>query len=67
MIPLDFPFWKKILDQPEKYDAYENWIARLCVWGLYAVWIANQYFMFIILLNFLIAVISNSYDNVLER
>ena len=42
----------------------ENWIIIAMIW---CVWVINQIFNLIIMLNFLIAVISNVYDTVNEK
>ena len=36
------------------------------IFAIYFVWLLNQFFVLIILLNFLIAVISQSYENVMN-
>ena len=37
------------------------------IYSIWLVWIVNQYVVLIILLNFLIAIISQSYDNVMSK
>ena len=37
------------------------------VWIIWVTWFTNQWFIFIILLNFIIAIISHSYDSVMAK
>lgn len=40
--------------------------ATSAIYVIYAVWFANQFLILIVLINFLIAVISQSYENVMD-
>lgn len=45
---------------------FQNSTAIFMIYTIYFFWIVNQMFIFIILLNFLIAVISQSYEKVMD-
>ena len=52
--------------------AHEEWsfgwiLAKTMIYLIYFVWFLNQYFIYILLLNFLIAVISQSYIDVMAN
>jgi hypothetical protein len=55
----------KIWEDGHKKDA-SVW-AKIAVQLIWIIWFLNQWFIFMILLNFVIAVISESYDHVMER
>lgn len=57
-----YPFWTKVT-QLEQGAAYGH-VMIACIWG---IWLINQFFITIILLNFLIAIIVQSYESVMSK
>jgi len=42
-------------------------LSYFCVYSLYALWFVTQYYLFVVLLNFLIAILSESYNDMIFR
>lgn len=56
--------WDKIYDDNNNQDRAKKYVIILLIW---IVWLLNQFMCLIVLLNFLIAVISQVYDNVVAE
>ena len=59
----DYTSWLSLSDT-DNWEMFQKYSMVLVVW---LVWLANQFLCLIILLNFLIAVISQVYDNVVAE
>jgi hypothetical protein len=57
-----YPFWTKVT-KLEQDSAYGHFMIA-CIW---CIWLVNQFFITIILLNFLIAIIVQSYESVMSK
>lgn len=64
-----FKWWIDIIDDPKYNTTYTfgYLLAKTLIYLIYLVWFLNQYFIYILLLNFLIAVISQSYADVMAN
>lgn len=60
----EYQKWVDLYDEKQRDSQYHQFTIVFLVW---LVWIFNQLICFIILLNFLIAVISQGYDNVVAE
>lgn len=63
-----FEIWQTILaEKADHHWSFGYILAQTMVYLIYLVWFFNQYFIYILLLNFLIAVISQSYADVMAN
>lgn len=63
--PPTYHFWMDKLNN-SKMEPYQTTSSHLTIYIIWFMWFANQALILIILLNFLIAVISQSYENVMN-
>ena len=60
--------WRKYIeDNGHKEKDVGIVLAYFCIYTLYVLWFVTQYYLFVILLNFLIAVLSESYNDMVYR
>ena len=59
--------WKKYINDGATGPHVGKVLAYFCIYSLYAIWFVTQYYFFVILLNFLIAVLSESYNDMVYR
>ena len=59
--PVEYKFWLQTIQ-----EGY-NLIPKIMICAIWGIWFLNQAMVLIILLNFLIAIIQQSYDSILER
>jgi len=59
--PPEYTFWIQYLDDKEA----NSFVPNVMIFLIWAIWFLNEFFCLIILLNFLIAIISQSYDSVM--
>lgn len=57
-----YPFWTEVAQLEE--GKYYGYFMIACIW---CIWLVNQFFITIILLNFLIAIIVQSYESVMSK
>ena len=56
--------WSDLLESNSKYEQNKAYMMITLIW---IVWVLHQFMNLIILLNFLIAIISQSYENVMQK
>jgi hypothetical protein len=59
--------WKEFISGEHDGIYVGKVLAHFCVGALWVLWFVNQYYLFVILLNFLIAVLSESYNDMVYR
>ena len=67
----DYSYWTNFLNQTSEKNFLQDLPSSNLVYGMvgysWLLWFWNEFFMLIILLNFLIAIISQSYDAVMTK
>ena len=61
---MDVPIYGFWLNKDDRTNTFTQ---GALVWIIWVTWFTNQWFIFIILLNFIIAIISHSYDSVMAK
>jgi hypothetical protein len=59
---IDHPFWTKY-----QVDHQETWLPTLMVYVIYIIYICTEVFVFIILVNFFIAMVGQVYEETMAR
>ena len=62
--PPTYPRWVTAFESGDSEEYYKGLVMIAIIWF---VWVAHQFVILILLLNFLIAIVSQSYENVMQQ